>query len=207
MDGIEETFGHGITIGGSGLTVEEELLKLGLWPEEFSEALEMDKHFSVEELQTMAKEKDLLTHDGEKGDLIAALIIRKRSEGRVFEDKPVSEKSVTELKSSILLFASQHGIAIGPAKDLNGYCLRAVRMEHCVCVDSRLYCPCPEALGEVESTGHCACNLFIRRDLYATALKTARYYWEKKYGPAPAKGKRTTNVEKEARDFRKERGR
>jgi ferredoxin-thioredoxin reductase catalytic subunit len=155
----------------------------------------MDKQYSTKELHAMAVERSLVTHDGDKPQLIAALIIQKRSEGRMMVNKPISEKSITELKSTILLYASQHGLAIDPSKELNAFCVRVVRMKHCVCVDTRLYCPCSESLGEVESTGYCMCHLFVRRDLYNTALKTAQYYMEKKAAgrfvePKEKKGRR-----------------
>ena len=59
------------------LTTEERLIKYGLWPEEYAEAYEYDRRYTLYELKTMCRESGLPT-GGEKKKLIAELLILRR---------------------------------------------------------------------------------------------------------------------------------
>ncbi len=62
------------------LTTEERLARYGLWPEEYREAIEYDRKFTLVELRRMCREEGLPT-GGEKKKLIAELLIQRRKAG------------------------------------------------------------------------------------------------------------------------------
>jgi hypothetical protein len=64
--------------GPDRLTLNERMIKYGLYPEEFNQAIEMDREHSLEELKRFCKAEGLPS-GGEKKKLIANLIISRRS--------------------------------------------------------------------------------------------------------------------------------
>lgn len=92
----------------------------------------------------------------------------------------LKNKDHIELKLDILEFAFKHNLKINPAKDLDGFCKRAVELEHCSCQVNVLVCPCPRVLELCVKDGYCVCKLFMMPELYPEALASARTKWKRK---------------------------
>lgn len=70
-----------------------------------------------------------------------------------------SEKLSESLIREVLEFASLNSFVINPEGyqyTLNGY----AEFQHCPCDKKRPKCPCDKAAQEVETQGHCKCELF-----------------------------------------------
>lgn len=63
-------------------------------------------------------------------------------------------------KHALELYAQAKGYQLTPAADkIINRCLNACQ-GHCPCDVSRGFCPCHEHVEEIETMGHCHCNLF-----------------------------------------------
>ncbi len=61
------------------------------------------------------------------------------------------------------LYAAAKGYELSPFADkIINRCLNACEGK-CPCDMTRGYCPCGEHVKEVESMGHCHCNLFVKK--------------------------------------------
>lgn len=65
-------------------------------------------------------------------------------------------------RRKILDFARDNGLVIHPGRGFDYYVEGFFRFGHCPCDDSRLACPCPEAIVECKNAGRCKCQLFWR---------------------------------------------
>lgn len=65
-------------------------------------------------------------------------------------------------RREVLDFARDHNLVIHPGKGYDYYIQGYFMFAHCPCDSSRLDCPCPESLGEIEREGWCKCRLFWR---------------------------------------------
>lgn len=68
--------------------------------------------------------------------------------------------SFKELLETVRRFAEEHGLIVNPRTGPEYYVRHVVQHGRCPCDKTRLECPCPQALDDVESTGHCLCRLF-----------------------------------------------
>jgi len=58
--------------------------------------------------------------------------------------------------------AIEKGWVIAPSKGMETFIEAIIKLGHCPCVSTRLYCPCPESDAEVANVGRCRCSLFWR---------------------------------------------
>jgi ferredoxin-thioredoxin reductase catalytic subunit len=67
---------------------------------------------------------------------------------------------LTYLRKTFLEFAIEHKLVINPSLGYTKHSDSINRLGCCPCDNTRKACPCEQALGEVESMGHCLCQLF-----------------------------------------------
>ncbi len=70
-----------------------------------------------------------------------------------------SQLSKQKKRVEILDFAHKHRLVVNPA-GYDYYIDLFFKCNSCPCDQSRLNCPCPEAIEEVEKDGWCKCRLF-----------------------------------------------
>lgn len=71
------------------------------------------------------------------------------------------EKNPTEVARELGEFARRHGFVLADSECLKSHTAKYVELGHCPCVDSRILCPCEEALTDIASTGRCECGILI----------------------------------------------
>ena len=59
-------------------------------------------------------------------------------------------------------FAQDHELVIHPGRGYEYYIESFNMFGCCPCDETRKSCPCPEAINDVASKGHCLCHLFWR---------------------------------------------
>ena len=74
------------------------------------------------------------------------------------QNKPSRDRQIKK-RRELLDFAHEHNLVMNP-KGYDYYIESYLMFNCCPCDKSRLECPCPEALEEVASKGHCLCRLF-----------------------------------------------
>jgi hypothetical protein len=183
MDG-EQQFSKGIAFGKSkeqtesdlfNLTPEELMIKNGLWPEEFEEAIKY-QGYAINKLKDIGIRRGLLAAYKQKDQLIAALIISQRerpistkSNFKIFPTKKESPAKVKrEQAVKIISFAEKYNLFITPM-GYEYYAKAFNEFQHCPCDKYRSACPCDLALSEIERDGHCKCHLYWRD--YQTYLR------------------------------------
>jgi len=65
-------------------------------------------------------------------------------------------------RREVLDFARDNNLVIHPGVGYDYYIDGFYMFGHCPCDKSRLTCPCPEAIEECKSIGHCKCRLLWR---------------------------------------------
>ena len=71
------------------------------------------------------------------------------------------EKNPTEVARELGEFARLHGFVLADSECLKSHTVKYVDLGHCPCVDSRILCPCEEAVTDIASTGRCECGILI----------------------------------------------
>lgn len=65
-----------------------------------------------------------------------------------------------ELLEKVKEFAEANDLILNLRTGPEYYLSNIMRFGRCPCDKTRLECPCPQALDDVEATGHCLCRLF-----------------------------------------------
>ncbi len=71
------------------------------------------------------------------------------------------EKDPTEVARELGEFARRHGFVLADSECLKAHTAKYVELGHCPCVDSRVLCPCEEAVTDIASTGRRECGILI----------------------------------------------
>ncbi len=71
------------------------------------------------------------------------------------------EKNQAEVARELGEFARRHGFVLVDSESLKSHTAKYLELGHCPCVDSRILCPCEEAVADIASTGRCECGILI----------------------------------------------
>jgi len=76
-------------------------------------------------------------------------------------DMDKTARTAAEVISELRQFAREHGFLLAQSECLRAHADKYIDLGHCPCVDSRLNCPCEEALSDIERLGRCECGILI----------------------------------------------
>jgi hypothetical protein len=150
------------------LTPEEIMIKNGLWPEEFEEAIKY-QNYDINKLKDIGIRRGLLAAYKQKDQLIAALIISRRDEPQphkanfkiMAQTKDRKVNITRDQAIKIISFADKNRLVINPM-GYEYYANAFNEFKHCPCDKNRPSCPCDLALEETKKEGHCKCHLYWR---------------------------------------------
>jgi ferredoxin-thioredoxin reductase catalytic subunit len=71
------------------------------------------------------------------------------------------DRSPSEVALELGEWAKRHGFVLANSESLKSHTAKYVELGHCPCVDSRIRCPCEEAVTDIASTGRCECGILI----------------------------------------------
>lgn len=72
-----------------------------------------------------------------------------------------TERTPGEMERRLEEFANAHGLLLADAGCVKMHTVKFAALGHCPCVESRVCCPCDEALADTKKMGRCECGILI----------------------------------------------
>lgn len=71
------------------------------------------------------------------------------------------ERDGIEIARELDRFAKAHRLLLASHEHVKAHVERFTALGHCPCVESRMVCPCDEALTDIQKMGRCECAILI----------------------------------------------
>jgi len=83
-------------------------------------------------------------------------------------------KTTNAKRRELLDFAHEYGLIIHPGSGFDYYIDSFFKFGRCPCDAKRKNCPCPEAVEECRTIGHCKCHLYWKDNATFKEQKIAK---------------------------------